>query len=57
MQHATKPIFYCAPGFVRYSGPLDWTDKTVNSELCKKALEKVGNPNVLINLVSRRVRS
>jgi DNA-directed RNA polymerase subunit omega len=33
-----------------------WTDKTVNSELCKKALEKVGNPNVLINLVSRRVR-
>ena len=30
--------------------------KLVNSELCKKALEKVGNPNVLINLVSRRVR-
>ena len=28
----------------------------MNSELCKKALEKVGNPNVLINLVSRRVR-
>lgn len=33
-----------------------WTDKTVNAELCKKALEKVGNPNVLVNLVSRRVR-
>jgi DNA-directed RNA polymerase subunit omega len=33
-----------------------WTDNTVNSELCRKALEKVGNPNVLINLVSRRVR-
>jgi DNA-directed RNA polymerase subunit omega len=32
------------------------SDKTVNAELCKKALEKVGNPNVLINLVSRRVR-
>jgi DNA-directed RNA polymerase subunit omega len=31
-------------------------DKFVNAELCKKALEKVGNPNVLINLVSRRVR-
>lgn len=31
-------------------------DKTVNSEFCKKALEKVGNPNVLVNLVSRRVR-
>ncbi len=28
----------------------------MNSELCKKAQEKVGNPNVLINLVSRRVR-
>jgi DNA-directed RNA polymerase subunit omega len=28
----------------------------LNSELTKKALEKVGNPNVLINLVSRRVR-
>jgi len=28
----------------------------VNAELCKKALEKVGNPNLLINLVSRRVR-
>ena len=28
----------------------------LNSELCKKALEKVGNPNVLINLISRRVR-
>jgi DNA-directed RNA polymerase subunit omega len=30
--------------------------KNLNSELCRKALEKVGNPNVLINLVSRRVR-
>jgi len=28
----------------------------VNSELCKKAAEKVGNPNVLVNLISRRVR-
>jgi DNA-directed RNA polymerase subunit omega len=28
----------------------------MNAELCKKAAEKVGNPNVLINLVSRRVR-
>ena len=28
----------------------------MNSENCKKALEKVGNPNVLINIVSRRVR-
>jgi len=28
----------------------------VNSELTKKALEIVGNPNVLVNLISRRVR-
>lgn len=28
----------------------------MNSELCKKALEKVGNPNILVNIVSRRVR-
>jgi DNA-directed RNA polymerase subunit omega len=32
------------------------TDKRVNAELCKQALAKVGNPNVLVNLVSRRVR-
>jgi DNA-directed RNA polymerase subunit omega len=28
----------------------------LNSELCRKALEKVGNPNVLVNVVSRRLR-
>ena len=28
----------------------------MNAELLKKALEKVGNPNILVNLVSRRVR-
>jgi DNA-directed RNA polymerase subunit omega len=28
----------------------------VNADNCRKALEKVGNPNILINLVSRRVR-
>jgi DNA-directed RNA polymerase subunit omega len=28
----------------------------LNPELTKKALEIVGNPNVLINIVSRRVR-
>jgi DNA-directed RNA polymerase subunit omega len=28
----------------------------MNAELCKKALELVGSPNVLINIVSRRVR-
>jgi DNA-directed RNA polymerase subunit omega len=30
--------------------------KNMNAELCKRAAEKVGNPNVLVNLVSRRVR-
>ena len=28
----------------------------MNAELIKQALEKVGNPNVLVNLISRRVR-
>ncbi|HKS36517.1 MAG TPA: DNA-directed RNA polymerase subunit omega [Verrucomicrobiae bacterium] len=28
----------------------------MNAELCKKAAEKIGNPNILVNLVSRRVR-
>ena len=28
----------------------------MNAELCRKALEKVGTPNILINIVSRRVR-
>ena len=28
----------------------------MNSEICRKALEKVVNPNILVNLVSRRVR-
>ena len=28
----------------------------MNAELCKKAIEMVGNPNILINIVSRRVR-
>jgi len=42
-------------------GPLIWrarfsTEYIVNAELCKKALEKVGTANVLINIVSRRVR-
>ena len=28
----------------------------MNSDLTRKALEKVGNPNTLVNIVSRRVR-
>ena len=28
----------------------------MNSELCKQALAKIGNPNILVNIISRRVR-
>jgi DNA-directed RNA polymerase subunit omega len=28
----------------------------MNAEFIKMALEKVGNPNILVNLISRRVR-
>jgi len=28
----------------------------LNAELCRKSLELVGNPNVLVNIISRRVR-
>ncbi len=28
----------------------------MNAELLKKAAEKIGNPNVLVNLISKRVR-
>lgn len=31
-------------------------DSTLNTELARLALEKVGNPNILVNLLSRRVR-
>ena len=31
-------------------------NNALNAELARKALEKVGNPNVLVNLISRRVR-
>jgi len=47
----------CARCRNRYSALLDKNvGKALNSELTKKALEKVGNPNVLVNLISRRVR-
>ncbi|MGA3285241.1 MAG: DNA-directed RNA polymerase subunit omega [Verrucomicrobiota bacterium] len=28
----------------------------MNADFCKRAAEKVGNPNILVNLISRRVR-
>ncbi len=41
--------------------PWNWrVDETrgtiLNSELCRKALERIGNPNILVNVISRRVR-
>ena len=48
----------CICGQNRYFDRLvyEQLEKALNAELTKKALEKVGNPNVLVNLVSRRVR-
>lgn len=40
----------CAPVGIGYGSRL------VNSEYIKQAMAKVGNPNVLVNLISRRVR-
>jgi DNA-directed RNA polymerase subunit omega len=39
-----------------YPARLNTLEQVLNAELTKKALEKVGNPNVLVNLISRRVR-
>jgi DNA-directed RNA polymerase subunit omega len=51
-------FFYCFRLPTHYFSRLDRkaSSKNVNSEYCKQALAKVGNPNVLINLISRRVR-
>ena len=49
-------MLLCGLNGVRLRARLVNLEITLNAELCKKALEKVGNPNVLINLVSRRVR-
>jgi DNA-directed RNA polymerase subunit omega len=35
---------------------IGYCKRLVNSEYIKQALAKVGNPNVLVNLISRRVR-
>ena len=49
LRSLAQPVVYAA----RFN--LNWRD-ILNSELCRQALAKVGNPNVLVNLVSRRVR-
>lgn len=47
---------YCVQGLSSYCTSLEFITKALNAELTRKALEKVGNPNVLVNLISRRVR-
>jgi len=49
-------FYYCAGAFIRYIYQLEFGIIIMNAELCKRAVEKVGNPNVLVNLISRRVR-
>ena len=49
-------ILLSGVGQLFYPARLELPEKALNAELTKKALEKVGNPNVLVNLVSRRVR-
>lgn len=52
-------IFYLPSGLSKGIFSALWDFKRIlhlNAELTRRALEKVGNPNVLVNLVSRRVR-
>jgi len=44
------------PESLLYPARFKSLEKALNAELTRKALEKVGNPNVLVNLISRRVR-
>jgi DNA-directed RNA polymerase subunit omega len=53
---ACSEVFYCVRPLSLYFSQLGSITNTVNSELAKKALARVGNPNVLVNLLSRRVR-
>ncbi len=45
------PTSYFHPPFITNPEPI-----ALNTDLCKQALAKVGNPNILVNLISRRVR-
>src|SRR5207248_584358 len=49
MLHSSSEPLFCPARLYTIENPL-------NAELARKALEKVGNPNVLVNLISRRVR-
>lgn len=53
-----RRLFYCIGRLNAYfSGLVNSKEKsTLNTDLVKIALDKVTNPNILVNLVSRRVR-
>ncbi len=48
-------LCYCVRNSTHYLRVLEKLH-CMNPELAKQALAKVGNPNVLVNIVSRRVR-
>src|SRR3954464_5003769 len=49
----SSELYCCVRRGSRYFGALE---NCMNPDLAKQALAKVGNPNVLVNLISRRVR-
>src|ERR1051325_11134710 len=51
--YSMAQLFHCIRRFSPYLSALEIC---MNPELAKQALAKVGNPNVLVNIVSRRVR-
>ena len=54
--HLTNLILLLSVKPLVYPARSNTLNNVLNSELTRKALEKVGNPNVLVNLISRRVR-
>ncbi len=53
---ASSPRGISARSVNMRASPFHDHQKSMNTELVKQALEKVENPHVLINMVSRRVR-
>jgi DNA-directed RNA polymerase subunit omega len=56
LNHLVFPVAFTGVIAILQRSFSNFGNNTLNAELTKKALEKVGNPNVLINLISRRVR-
>ena len=49
-------LLHCATETLFWTANFIKGDDTLNSELVKQAMERIINPNILVNLVSRRVR-